>query len=190
MRLLLLLGYCLSINSQEANSTKVPAITPTLSISQTNTYMSMPSGKDDQQTPSYTTAPAEAEAVTARPTRTASASTTALVTKSQQMEPESPRLNGPQIAGIGVAAGFVGVIVCVCLAANNAKPPSPVLSSAALTSTELSNIVRNPMDKQQKQQQQTYEYGWTRVTDNTDVWYISPRGESSWTLPPNAVLTV
>jgi len=173
MRLLLLLGYCLSINSQEANSTKVPAmtITPTLSISQTNTYMIMPSGKDEHQTSSYTTAP----------TATATATVTALATKTQQLEPESPRLNGPQIAGIGVAAGFVGVIVCICLAANNANPPP----AAAVV---LSSVVSNPMQKQQ--QQQTYEYGWTRVTDNTDVWYISPRGESTWTLPPNAVLTV
>ena len=174
MRLLLLLGYCLSINSQEANSTKVPSITPTLSISQTNTYMIMPSGKDEHQTSSYTTAPTEAVAATA--TRTASA------TKTQQLEPESPRLNGPQIAGIGVAAGFVGVIVCICLAANNANPPPP----AALSSSVLSSVVSNPIQKQQ----QTHEYGWKRVTDNTDVWYISPRGESSWTLPPNAVITV
>ena len=173
MRLLLLLGYCLSINSQEANSTKVPAmtITPTLSISQTNTYMIMPSGKDEHQTSSYTTAP----------TATATATVTALATKTQQLEPESPRLNGPQIAGIGVAAGFVGVIVCICLAANNTKPKLVLLPS----------VVSNPMQRQKQQQQsQPLEYGWTRASDNTDVWYISPRGESTWTLPPNAVVDV
>ena len=107
------------------------------------------------------------------------------------------------MAGI-ISGAVLGVIMLIitlstcayCMENSIRKSRSPAAAPSKMEIAEnpvlnMHPVVHSPLQTVVVEQQQPPPPPpvlWTRVSDGADTWYVSPTGQSEWTLPPGAQL--